>query len=181
MKVNLFETHDRFKHLMNSQAEAISRGCDDCLKRNPLSLALQQRSPYVYIFAHPRKHENEHDTRMLWQPRLSKPAPQTNSYLFRAKSHTDILEICWQIPPREMWSQYRTGNVTECQIANWSIHMFQNFRKTLESPYEDDLNDEQIRNIYDDIRRQKEYSINHENMMERLYDFKPSPSEASLD
>ncbi len=151
MKINLFETHDRLLHLQKDQSQTVTKGCDDCLKYNPLSLAIQDRSPYVYIFAHPRTADNGIDTRMLWQPRLTKPRSQTNSYLFRAQSKKDILEIMWMIPPRETWDQYKKGNVTENEIVVWSIDQFMNNRDKLEFPESDDMDDDRCRAIHKDI------------------------------
>src|SRR5215470_6737494 len=88
MKLNRLETHDRLQHFVQDQSKNIWQGADDCMKRNPLSLALQDRSPYIYIFAHPRTADDGVTKRMLWQPRLTKPQAQSNSYLFRAKSNS---------------------------------------------------------------------------------------------
>jgi hypothetical protein len=145
MKLNPLETHDRYKHLLQDQWEVISRGAEDCMKRNLDSLAIQQHFPYVYLFAHPRLADNGKDTRLLWQPRISRPKPQTNSYLFRGISGTDQVEICWLLPPREMWSQYEEGKVTESNWTAWSIHQFTNNRKSLEDPHPDDLTEEQAK------------------------------------
>jgi len=169
MKVNILEAHDRLKYLMKSQADAVSQGCDDCLKRNPLSLKLQDKSPYIYIFAHARTADNQSDKRILWQPRLTKPKAQTNSCLFRAKSHTDILEVCWQIPPRELWPQFKAGNVTECEIAVWSINMFIHNREELEKNYPDDLTDEQVKHILTEIMMEMKSQECHANLMKNLY------------
>jgi len=148
MKINRLETHDRLLHLKKDQALNIAQGAEDCLKKNPLSLGLQQYSTYVYLFAHPRTAEDGVTKRMIWQPRLIRPLAQTNSYLFRAVSNTDQMEICWLLPPKEMWSQYKKGNVTEHPLVLWSIDMFQNHKIDLEKPLEDDLSDEAARNIY---------------------------------
>lgn len=148
MKINRLETHDRLISLHKSQALNISQGAEDCLKKNPLSIALQEHSPYIYIFAHPRTDDDGVNKRMIWQPRLMKPTAQTNSYLFRAYSKTDIVEMCWMIPPREMWTQYQKGKVTENPVALWSIEQFQRNRKELEEPFKDDLSDKQAANIY---------------------------------
>lgn len=148
MKINREETHDRYQYLMQDQALSLSQGAEECLKQNPLSLGLQQYSPYIYMFAHPRTCEDGITKKMIWQPRLSRPKPQTNSYLFRAKSHSDIIEICWMIPPREMWPQYDKGKITESDIVLWSIDQFTNHRDRLSQKEEDDLSDEIIKNIY---------------------------------
>lgn len=154
MRVNRLEAHDRLLHLKKDQSLNISQGAQDCLQKNKLSIRLQERSPYIYIFAHPRTADDGVNKRMYWQPRLTRPTPQTNSYLFRARSHTDIIEICWLLPPQEYWGQSKKGNVTEDELVTWSIHQFQYNFASLATPYEDDLSDNQVRNILKDIGRE---------------------------
>lgn len=165
MKINRLETHDRLQHLQKDQALNISQGCEDCLKRNSLAVSLQQYSPYIYIFAHPRTSDDGITKRMLWQPRLSRPSAQTNSYLFRAQSHSDIVEVCWMIPPKEMWDQYRKGNITENDTVLWSINQYINNKKQLESPHPDDIPEDRQKNIYRAIRM----NIGQIKMMDNLY------------
>ena len=154
MKLNLFETHDRLQHFIKDQQQSIWQGANDCLTKNSLSLALQEKSPYVYMFAHPRTCEDGITKKMFWQPRLAKPKSQTNSYLFRALSKTDIIEICWMLPPREYWNQYKKGNVTESNWTLWSINQFETNRKILEEPMKDDLPEEAGRNIYRQVLKE---------------------------
>lgn len=152
MNINPFDAHDRLQEIKEKQSVNIFEGADDCLKINVLSLALQERSPYIYIFAHPRTMEDGSTKALYWQPRLSKPKAQTNSYLFRAKSKTDIIEICWIIPPQELWGQYDKGKVTESEIIVWSIDMFINHRQELERPFPEDVNDYQGNQIYKRVK-----------------------------
>lgn len=165
MKVNTLDAHDRLLHLQKDQSEIIAKGCEDCLKRNELSLAMQSRSPYIYIFAHPRTTDDGVNKRLLWQPRLTKPRAQTNSYLFRAISYTDIVEVCWIIPPIEMWNQYLKGNVTESRDVMWSIAQFQHNRKKLEEPFPDDCSEDRFKLIMLDIARDLEEKIR----MKKIY------------
>jgi len=151
MKLDRLETHDRLLHFKKDQEANVFQGAEDCLKRNPLSLALQDKCHYIYMFAHPRTDEDGITKRMIWQPRLTKPAPQTNSYLFRAISKTDEIEVCWLLPPRELWNQYRQGNVTEDNTVLWSINEFETNRKQMGKAAHDDLTDEKIKNIYKQI------------------------------
>lgn len=145
MKINRLEAHDRLKHFKKDQEANIFQGAEDCLKKNEDSLFYQDRSPYVYIFAHPRTADNGTDTRMLWQPRLEKPKAETNSYLFRATSHTDNIETIWLIPKKEFWGQYNEGNVLEHQIVKWSVDMYLNNKKALEKHDPDDLPEERCK------------------------------------
>ncbi len=155
MKVNRLEAHDRLLHLKKDQASAISQGAEECLKRNPNSIQMQEYFPYIYIFAHPRTAEDGVTKRMLWQPRLTKPQAQTNSYLFRAISKTDLLEIIWLLPPRELWKQYETGNILESADILTSIHNFENFREELERPHPNDLSEPEILKILEGIQNSK--------------------------
>lgn len=170
MKINRLETHDRLQHFVKDQSINIFQGAEDCLNKNPDSLALQEKSPYIYIFAHPRVSDDGLSKRMLWQPRLSIPKAQTNSYLFRSVSKTDIVEIIWLIPPREMWSQYEKGKVTENSDIAWSIEMFKHRRKELEKPHPDDMPEERARLILKSIVDEK---------LQELKRIKPMTSEAS--
>ncbi len=159
MKVNRLETHDRLQHLIKDQSQNIFQGAEDCLKKNPLSLALQEKCHYIYIFAHARTHDDGVNKVMYWDPRLSIPTPETNSYLFRAISNTDTIEVCWIIPPREMWDQYKKGNVTESNWALWSIDQFQKNRKALSNPHPDDLPEEKARFILKAVVDEKIHSL----------------------
>lgn len=154
MKIERLETHDRLLQLHKQQALNISQGLEDCLRKNPVSVALQDKSSYIYVFAHPRTHEDGVTKRMLWQPRLTKPKASLNSYLFRVKSNTDVAEICWLLPPRETWSQYEKGKITENTYVLESIERFTNHRAELEAPFEDDLREDICKNIYKAIARE---------------------------
>jgi hypothetical protein len=153
MKIDRLETHDRLLHFKQDQAINIFHGVDDCMKKNPLSLALQDRSPYIYIFAHPRTADDGVTKRMLFQPRLTRPRVETNSYLFRAASKSDIIEVCWLIPPMETWSQYQKGKVTESEEVRWSIHQYVTKKQELETAHPEDLSDERARSIYMEIAK----------------------------
>lgn len=155
MKLNRLEAHDRLQHFVKDQAINIFQGAEDCLKRNPDSLAIQEKSPYIYLFAHPRTDEDGVTKRMIWQPRLSIPKPQTNSYLFRAISNTDLIEVVWLLPPREMWPQYEKGKVTESAEVSWSIDMFKRNRNVLEEPHPEDMPEERARLILKSIVDEK--------------------------
>lgn len=155
MKVNILDAHDRKQHFITDQQQYIQQGIEDCLFKNPLSLALQDSSDYIYIFSHPRSGDESAVKRILWQPRLLRPKVQTNSMLFRVKSKTDLLEICWIIPPREMFGQYSKGKVTESDIVSWSINQFENHRQDLEQPFKDDVSEIKAKEIYLSLLKQQ--------------------------
>jgi hypothetical protein len=165
MKLNRLETHDRLLHFKKDQEANIFQGAEDCLKKNPDSLFFQSRSPYIYIFAHPRTCDDGVTKKMFWQPRLWKPKAQTNSYLFRVKSNSDLIDVCWLLPPEEIWSQYSIGNITENEIVLWSIDNYLYHRDLLQADEPGDLSDEQGKPIM------KEWIANKrmDRMMSRAY------------
>lgn len=169
MKLNRLETHDRLEHLKKDQSVNIYQGAEDCLKKNPLSLAIQDKSPYIYIFAHPRTADDGITKIMYWNPRLSIPEPQPNSYLFRAISNTDLIEVCWMIPPKEMWTQYKKGNVTESNWALWSISQYQNNRKHLEKAHPDDMPEKHAAKIMQQVVDEKKQELRNNKLMNNLY------------
>lgn len=175
MKINLLETHDRLLHFKKDQAQNIFKGCEDCLKKNPDSVFFQSRSHYVYIFAHPRTHDDGVTKVMYWQPRLGKPRAQTNSYLFRAISNTDMIEVCWLLPPEELWQQYKMGNVTENQDVLWSIDQYINHKSKLEAPDPDDLPLEKQKQIWEELVANKRM----DKMMSKLYTTPETSAESS--
>lgn len=158
MKLNLLETHDRLQHLKQDQSANLFQGVDDCLKRNPNCVDMQKYFPYVYIFAHPRTAEDGVTKVMIWQPRLMKPKAQTNSFLFRATSHTDIVEIIWLLPPREMWKQFEEGKVTASEDVRVSIYNFLHQRKLLEQPHKDDWSEDRIKKKLEMLEAEAKFS-----------------------
>lgn len=180
MKINRLETHDRLEYFKKDQEKTIWQGADDCLKKNPLSLALQEKSHYIYIFAHPRTADDGVTKRMLWQPRLTKPQAQENSYLFRAISNTDVVEVMWLIPPKELWEQYRKGNIIEEPTIIWSINQYKYNRKDLEHPEHDDLSDKKIQDIYRELAKFKQVSAVVSSALQATTPQTPSQTSFSL-
>lgn len=141
MKINRLDAHDRYKHF-TKQSFSMSECCQDLINQRPFG-----NHPF-YIFAHPRTDDDGFNQRYIWQPRLTRPLPQTNSMLYKAYPGADIIKICWIIPKRELWKQYKKGNVTENAMVEEFIHLFKTDRKALEKPEDDDLSDAEIDSIY---------------------------------
>jgi hypothetical protein len=165
MKIERLEAHDRYLHLIQDQSEEVQQGADDCLRRNPLSLAYQSRSHYIYIFGHARTADDGVNKRLIWQPRLSKPKAEPNSYLFRACTGKDVLEVCWVLPPLEYWSQFKKGNVVQSNDVSWSINQYYHNRQALERPFEDDYSDDKCKAILLEIARE----MDEERRMKEMY------------
>lgn len=180
MKINPLDAHDRLLHFKKEQSVNLFDGVNECLTQNPDCVAMQDHFPYVYIFMHPRTLAMDErvgifqmeqqkalmEARIpayktfadvpthvaLWQPRLMKPKAQTNSYLFRVISKTDLAEIVWLLPPREMWEQYELGKVTESKDVVTSIMNFLHAREILESPHPEDWSEERIKRKLEEIQ-----------------------------
>lgn len=138
------ETHDRFQHFTKQQFD-IAQTVEGIIKSRPFG------DYSFYIFAHARTADDGTTKRLIWQPRLTKPKAQTNSMLFRVNPKSDMVRILWMIPPREQWSMFEKGKVTENETIMTSIHDFQNNRTELEAKDPEDLSDEVIDNIYREI------------------------------
>lgn len=176
MIINPLDAHDRLKHF-NTQSVDISQCCQDIINQRPFG------SHAFYIYAHKRaielderismfnqdltatltdlSHKQRWKTldevpsgRLIWQPRLTRPIPQTNSMLFKAYPGTDEIKVMWIIPPRELWSQYDKGLVTENKVVKDSINDFQFNRSKLETPEDDDLTDAQAAAVYQELQRE---------------------------
>lgn len=144
MKLNRLETHDRYLHF-TKQSFDIGECCQDLIKQRPFG------SHAFYIYAHTRTHEDGLSKRLIWQPRLTRPKPSTNSMLFKAYPVEDLVKVIWMIPSPELWPQFRKGNITENKTVLDSIAAFLHNRSSLEKNEPDDLTDEQIDKIYKDL------------------------------
>lgn len=170
MKINRLETHDRLQHF-SKQAKDISECCQDLIDQRPFG------KHAFYIFAHKRSlgmderfqlwmtgkyatFEQVPSATIIWQPRLTKPKPQTNSMLFKAYPGTDAIKTIWMLPERELWGQYQKGNLTESSVIADSIYAFEHEKGKLEAKEDDDLTDDQVDAIYKDISRQAQTNKN---------------------
>lgn len=150
MKINLLDAHDRLNHFQK-QGLDISECCQDLVNKKPFG-----DIPF-YIFAHARTAEDGVSKIIIWQPRLFKPEPQTNSMLFRAYPPSDKIKIIWMIPAREMWGQFKKGNLTQSQIVSESIHDFQHDRAKLSAPEPDEVSEEAADLIYQQIAKNAKF------------------------
>lgn len=147
MKLDRLETHDRHQHFTKQNTD-IANCCQDLINKKPFG------NHAFYIWAHARTDDDGLRKRIIWQPRLTRPKPQTNSMLFKAYPSTDIIKICWIIPSREMWNQYKKGQVCENLMIDKFIHTFEYNRKLLEKPEDDDYSDDKINEIYKELAQE---------------------------
>lgn len=124
MKVKILDAHDRYQHFVR-QDFSIAECCQDLIRQKPFG------NNDFYIFAHARTDDDGVNKRLVWQPRLRKPEPCINSMLFRASPDSDIIEVIWIIPQKELWNQYKLGLMLENKEVLESIHKFENKRGEL--------------------------------------------------
>ena len=150
MKIEKLETHDRLEHF-KKQSFNIGECCQDLINQRPFG-----EHPF-YMFCHARTDDDGVTKRLIWQPRLSRPKPQTNSMLFKGYPGSDIVKVIWMIPAREIWDQFTQGKITEDKTIADSINAFQFNREELERNEPDDLSDEQIDAIYKELSTHAKY------------------------
>ena len=167
MKVNRLEAHDRYKHFTN-QSFDIGECCQDLINQRPFG-----DYPF-YIFAHARTNEDGVTKRLIWQPRLTRPKPQTNSMLFKGYPGSDLVKMIWIIPERSLWKNFHKDQMTFSSIVEESIYNFEFNREKLEKKEDDDLDDATIDQIY------KEISLNAKPLQKRIDELlKEQPLEKS--
>lgn len=150
MKLDRFETHDRYEHVTKQDFD-IGACCQDMINQRPFG-----KHPF-YIFAHPRTDDDGVTKRMIWQPRLTKPKAQTNSMLFKGYPGSENIKIIWIIPDRHLWPEFQMGKMMQNTTILESIHDFQHNRPKMEEKEKDDLDDIQIGKIYKDIAREAKF------------------------
>lgn len=151
MKLNFNETHDRFQDF-TKKANDIGECCQDLINQRPFG-----NRPF-YIFAHARtSDESVSVKRIIWQPRLLKPAAQTNSMLFKGYPGTDIIETIWMIPDRNLWGQFTIGKMMQNKTVCDSIYDFIHNRKKLEAPDSNDPSESEAAAIYQSIANQARF------------------------
>lgn len=141
MNLDFFETHDRLLQF-KKQSDNISQGVVECIKNVPDSITC----PF-YVYGHSRTVENDEkvsilklgekrvpDTRIIWMPVVTKPKAAPNTYLFLSRKNSDVIEIIWMIPKKELWDQYAPGKLCHNENIWVSIQNFIHHRDKLNAP-----------------------------------------------
>jgi hypothetical protein len=150
VRIDPLDAHDRLLDFTQKEFD-IAECCQDLINKKPFG-----DHPF-YIFAHARTDDDGVTKRLIWQPRLTRPSPQTNSMLFKGFPGTDIVHIIWMIPAREMWDQYQKGKLTQNETICQSIHDFQHNRERLETRDPEDLSDAEIAAVYQEMKLSMQY------------------------
>jgi len=147
MKINRLDTHDRLLFFRKQQND-ISQGLQECIKNVPDSI----KCPF-YAYAHSRQVDFEEkksiiksnlllqlekppDERLIWMPVVTKPKPTPNSYLFLCRKGSDVVQIIWLLPKRELWDQFKPGQMCFNENIWVSIQNFLHHKERLSAPDE---------------------------------------------
>jgi hypothetical protein len=141
MKLNRSETHDRLLQYQKQQ-QSIGDAVFECIRNVPEGI----KSPF-YVYGHSRSVSYDEkvsilldgygeapDARLIWTPRISKPKASPNTYLFLCNKNTDVIQIIWMIPKREIWNEYKPGQMTHNENVWVSIQNFIHFRDEMNAP-----------------------------------------------
>lgn len=147
--VNRLDAHERLQQLNQLNSLGITENLEMMIKADPFD------GNKFYVFTHARRDDDGISTRLIWQPRLTKPKMQTNSMLFKVNpKHPEEVTVIWIIPPREQWHLFEKGKLCENQTVIDSVYLFENERAKLEAKEPDDLDDATINKIYAQIRQE---------------------------
>jgi len=144
MKIDRLETHDRLLSYQKEH-ENISHGVQECIRNVPETVSF----PF-YVYGHGRTvgydekvsilqagAEKTPSNRLIWMPVITKPRPAPNTYLFLCSKNTDLVQIIWILPKRELWEQYAPGKMFHNEVAWDSIQTFLNAKHKLEEKDKD--------------------------------------------
>lgn len=179
MKLNRLETHDRFLSFQKQQDE-ISKGLMDCIANVPDAV----QCPF-YAYAHSRQvsydekvsilkmgYQQAPAERLIWSPRITKPQPTPNSYLFLCRKDTDVIEIIWMLPKAELWDQYAPGQICHNENIWISIQNYKHDPIAMAQPDKngpDERAIEHFRMVVGHEAHVKKARKSEENLISRLY------------
>jgi hypothetical protein len=182
MKLNRFETHDRYLEFTHG-IEKIYEGCTECLSHVP-----EQINFPFYIYAHSRMIDYDEkialvkesgdiyfkppSERLIWMPVITKPKPSPNSYLFLVVQRPDLLQICWILPKKELWEQYAPGKMSYNEEVWTSIQNYKNCRSKMHIPDENGptiQHEANWRRIFGILAHHKKAEKSQKSLMDNLY------------
>ncbi len=108
-----------------------------------------------YIFSFVKRIDDQTGKKIMYhQPRLTRPDPVPGTSLMKVNPN-DIgtATIIWTLPNQENFGLYQFGKAFQDQFVYECVQKFLNNRGDMIKPDPDDLNDNQIREIYRDLKQ----------------------------
>lgn len=107
-----------------------------------------------YIFSFVKRIDDESGKKVMYhQPRLTRPEPLPGTTLMKVDpKHPEEAIIVWTLPNQENFGLYKHGKMFADQFVSECIDKFLKNPNSLIQPDPDDLNDEQIRQVYKELK-----------------------------
>lgn len=107
-----------------------------------------------YIFQFVKRVNDEMGVKVMHhQPRLTKPEPVPGSTLLRCDPHNpEEVTIIWTLPNQENFGLYKHGKMFSDPFVHECVKKYLENPKELMKREEGDLDDEEIRKVYLDIK-----------------------------
>lgn len=110
---------------------------------------------YIYSFVK-RVDDISGVKKMYHQPRLTRPDPITGTTLLKADpKNPDEVRIIWTLPNEENFNLYSHGKIFADPFVFECVQQFLTDKESMKKADADDLNDDQIREVYKQIKYNK--------------------------
>jgi hypothetical protein len=148
-KNNIIENTDFWR-------ENTEKGYVECIQNLIQSKPFGDLKFYIFSFVK-RVDDNTGVKKMYHQARLTKPHPVPGCTLLRADPRDpSVVDLMWTIPNEETFGLYSFGKMfADEQISEW-VKTFIKDPESMCRPEPDDLNENQIREVYIGIAKQKQ-------------------------
>ncbi len=132
----------------NSEADYVK-----CIQNLIESKPFGNRRFYIFSFVK-RMEDMSGVKKMYHQPRLTRPEPLPGTTLIKVDPRDPgECTIVWTLPNRENFGLYKVGKMFSDPFVSECIDKFLNNPRELLYPDSDDLNDDQIREAYKEIKQ----------------------------
>jgi len=131
----------------NSEADYVK-----CIQSLIASKPFGDRKFYIFSFIK-RVDDNSGYKKMYHQPRLTRPEPVPGTTLMKVDPNDPgTAMIIWTLPNQENFGMYQEGKIFADPFVHECVDKFLKNPKVLMTPDPDDLNDQQIREVYKELK-----------------------------
>lgn len=150
--VNVWENTEFWKQ--NSE-DSYVKCIQDIIKSKPFG----NRKFYIFSFVK-RVDDAAGIKKMYHQPRLTRPEPLPGTTLMKVDPRDpEEATIIWTLPNQENFHLYKYGKLFGDPFVNDCVDKYLNAPQEFMKKDPDDLNDEQIREAYQEIKKSKRKSV----------------------
>jgi hypothetical protein len=139
------------KELIENCVYNTKKGYVDCIQNFIKTKPFGDNKFYIYTIL--KDTETPGVKKMYHQPRLTKPEPVHGTTLIKVDpKNPEKMKIIWTLPDKEDFSKFRQGKIFEDNFVWECIQKYKNEYEKMCLPEPDDLNDDEIREIYKSLR-----------------------------